>query len=104
MQLTKEREHLGKQIRKIIGDPTGKCYHASCAFYDLAGGKEAGYKAFRSTHNGESHWWIQKGNEIIDLTADQFDFEWPYHEGKGAGFYPNRSLLTRLIISEITKG
>ena len=38
----------------------------------------------------EQHWWLQDGDEIIDITAEQydmFDFDPPYDKGKETKWY-----------------
>lgn len=87
---------LIERVNDYIGDPTGWCYVVSEALYYYLGGKDAGLKPMQlswETENGThfSHWWlVDKDNEVIDLTADQFeiDYEFPYHQGKGRGFMP----------------
>lgn len=71
----------------------GHCYAASEALYHLLGGKSEGYVPCVASfeENGEklTHWWIRKGNQVYDPTAEQFtsiNQEPPYHLGKGAGF------------------
>lgn len=69
-------------------DPTGEpglsefqgyCYIATEAFCKVIPEARPYRNEFRS------HFWAQIGDEVWDLTADQFDFEWPYDEG-----YPTR--------------
>jgi hypothetical protein len=75
--------------RCVVGnDPTGKCYVASEVLYYLCGGKESGFKPVQGSWKGYSHWWLEhkETGEIVDLTAGQFDFKWPYENGRGRGF------------------
>ena len=65
----------------------GNCYFTSEAVYHLLGGKDAGWKPMRLTHEGTSHWYIQHESGFrIDLTKDQFKTEPDYSKGKGNGF------------------
>ncbi len=69
----------------------GYCYIASEALYHRWAKKE-GYKPARVTvHLGGgwvvSHWFLRRGEEILDITAAQFGKrKVPYHKAKGCGF------------------
>ena len=82
-------------IKAVIGDPYNQCYHASEAAYHLLGGRAAGYVPVvsRLTPN-LTHWWLRRPDgTVLDITADQFDFDYPYYTGKGCGFmtkHPSR--------------
>ncbi len=77
------------------------CYVMSEALY-YSWGKKHGLRPYRASlercpdvRGGHiSHWWLQDRNgKVYDLTAGQFDVEFPYHLGKPAGFltkYPSR--------------
>jgi len=72
---------------------TGFCYIAAEAAFHLLGGKSNGLKSYCAVYveDGKrcTHWWLTKGNWIIDPTASQYlelDLQPPYHLGKGAGF------------------
>lgn len=82
---------LIKRVKEWWDDPKGWCYAASEAIYYASGGKTAGITPMQAAIDidGErvSHWWLRDvDNNIIDVTADQFSFEFPYHLGKGRGF------------------
>lgn len=85
----------------------GHCYAASEALYHLLGGKDNGYKIMRGKGlNNEIHWWIvDKNNNILDPTAEQFYFvglKPPYENGRGSGFLTkNPSRRAKEIISRI---
>jgi hypothetical protein len=85
-------EHWKKIVRSRKCHPTtGHCYAASEALYHLLGGKNSGYKpAYGKTKNGNTHWWIvDKNNNILDVTAEQFYFfnaKPPYETGIFSGF------------------
>lgn len=65
---------------------SGMCYIASEAYYHLEG-KKLGYKPKRATYKSMSHWWLENENgSILDLTAAQFPFRFPYYLGKWAAF------------------
>lgn len=59
----------------------GHCYVASEAYYHLRGGKPMNMR-----HEGVSHWFILDGDEIVDLTADQFETVPDYSTARGCGF------------------
>jgi hypothetical protein len=95
-------KELIEAVRSWFDDPHGWCYTASEALYYLAGGKEAGLKPMRATVMVDgvkvSHWWLSDNGEIVDVTADQFDFPFPYETGKGCGFQTNMKGDTRELI------
>jgi hypothetical protein len=72
----------------------GHCYVASEALWHLLGGRESGWTPQILTHGtwpeglkpGETHWYLRKGDEVLDPTALQFRGEIPYSRGKGCGF------------------
>jgi len=68
----------------------GHCYHTTQAMYYFF--KDANLKAMSAKCQGpaEQHWWLQDGDEIIDITAEQydmFDFGPPYDKGKETKWY-----------------
>jgi len=81
-------------------DPAGYCYAASEALYHYLGGKESGLtpkqlridlvtlQPTREVRGDTvSHWWLEdKDGNVIDATADQFNFAFPYKLGRGRGF------------------
>lgn len=98
-----ESDLIERVQNALPNDVTGWCYSASEALYYLAGGKEAGLKPCQSAiwvdERRVSHWWLEDtdGN-IYDLTAEQFDFPWPYHTGKGRGFQTKRATATENLL------
>jgi hypothetical protein len=89
-------------IKRVIGNPKGKCYYASEAAYHLLGGKEAGYTPMVATYDESdeatgryfhnTHWWLRRADgTILDITAGQYDYCFPYSSlGKGCGFLTKR--------------
>ena len=79
----------------------GACYITSEAVYHLIKDKYP-LQVKRHKMQDVTHWWLETGNEIIDPTAEQFDFEYPYHLGKNSAFLtvvPSKRceiLLTRI--------
>ena len=65
----------------------GHCYVASEAAWHMWG-KENGYRPKYLKVDGETHWYLQhhETGAILDITAEQFDFELDYSAGKGCGF------------------
>jgi len=72
---------------------SGQCYVASEAFYWIIG-KELGFKPHVLSHKdcpellreGETHWFLMKDKHVVlDITADQFKGNIPYHLGKPNG-------------------
>ena len=98
----------------------GHCAIASEAFYWLAGGKEAGFvpvvcsyykddkgeywlgKIPPENSHKETHWWIRgskngergKG-EVYDITAEQYNFPFPYQYGRNSGFMQPQGLPSK---------
>lgn len=64
----------------------GLCYVATEAAYHYLGGKEAGYTAHYMVHEGVGHWFLKRGDTLIDLTAGQFDTLPDYSLAKRKGF------------------
>ena len=68
----------------------GHCYHATQAMYYFF--KDVNLKAMSAKCQGpaEQHWWLQDGDKIIDITAEQYDmfnFDPPYDKGKETKWY-----------------
>lgn len=98
-------EGYSEKIRQWWDDPKGWCYVASEALYYLMGGKGAGLKPMQGKVGDISHWWlVDTDGNVIDLTADQFDFPWPYEQGVGRGFMPNMKNDTRELIEWVENG
>lgn len=102
---TKEINNLISLIQKNLTDDllkpkyrgrkekyAGHCYVASECFYYLYG-KDHGWKpyCFRNSA-GETHWWLQKESEIIDITAEQLPPGYDYSRGRLQFFvnYPSK--------------
>lgn len=75
-----------KQITKDTHPYFGHCYIATEAAYHIQG-KQEGYKpqVMRIDEN-TTHWYLKKGDEILDITQEQFPFELDYSLGRGCGF------------------
>jgi hypothetical protein len=100
-------EALKARVRAEIGDPHDQCYTASEALYVLAGGKAAGitpmHGVVETEHTRISHWWLRdEDGSVVDLTADQFDFPWPYAEGRGRGFQTHMKRAARELVERLS--
>jgi hypothetical protein len=117
-RLHEAKKLLRKDWRKLNENAphaTGFCYIAAEACYHLLGGKEAGLKSYYAVYEEDgmrcTHWWLKKGNKIIDPTASQYTklgLKPPYHLGKGSGFLTLKpsyraALLMKLVKSFIKK-
>lgn len=96
-------QRLVNKVRKWFDDPAGWCYTASEAIYYASGGKDAGITPMQATLEWQgmhvSHWWLRdEDGSIIDATADQFPFAFPYHLGKGRGFMPKMKADTKELL------
>ena len=109
IQSVLSKDLLSPTWKNIVEDgdhvSTGHCYIAAEAIYHLLGGKEAGLKPYVAREGDETHWWIQRGQEIIDPTAEQYlsiGLYPPYSKGKGSGFLTkDPSKRAKLIISRM---
>lgn len=70
----------------------GHCYVASEALYHFSGGKDSELVPAVVEHEGQTHWFLidKNTNQIIDITAKQFDKAVAYSKARKMGF------LTRL--------
>jgi|TARA_B110000977_G_C10929363_1_gene436451 hypothetical protein len=67
----------------------GHCYHASQALYYLMNTDQLkGYSA--EDYRGEKHWWLQEGDQVFDVTSDQYHSvgqKPPHDKGKVTKWY-----------------
>lgn len=82
---------LIERVQQWWDDPKGWCYVASEALYVLSGGKASGITPMQARIDVDgqsvSHWWLRDSDgSIVDATAEQFDFPFPYETGRGRGF------------------
>lgn len=94
---------LIQKAKQWFDDPEGWCYTVSEAIYYKSGGKAAGIKPMQASIEVDgyhiSHWWLQdEDGSIVDATADQFDFPFPYELGRGRGFQTNMKNDTRELL------
>ncbi len=89
---------------------SGHCYVAAEALWHLLGAAESGYVPHVLSHElwpeglnpGETHWFLRKGDKLLDPTAGQFDCPIAYDKGRANGFLttePSRRagiLITRV--------
>lgn len=62
----------------------GFCYIATEAFCHVM--NRAGINAQPFCDWGRTHFWACINDTVWDLTADQFDYEYPYHDGRSTRF------------------
>lgn len=83
------------------GPLDGHCYVATESFYALYG-KANGWKPYcHRSSNGDTHWWLQNGLEILDITAEQFETEYDYSKGHKQFFVNYPSKRCKIIIERI---
>ena len=87
--LTKENEKTKPPGNKYWG----KCYIASESMYHYYGGKNSPFQPMNMKHEGRSHWFLRRrnNNQIIDLTADQYQTMPDYSLAVGRGFLPTKN-------------
>jgi len=76
----------------------GFAYPAAEAYFNLAGGYDAGLTPMHLKHRGKSHWWLtDKDGRVIDLTlARRERSDFPYHRGERRPFrYTSAGLSSR---------
>lgn len=67
----------------------GHCYHSSQALFYLIDTHEL-VPMSGEDYRGEKHWWLQNGERIYDVTAEQYYSVGklpPYHSGKKSKWY-----------------
>lgn len=82
----------------------GHCYAATEALYHLLGGPQSGWKPVRGKDpQGVTHWWLQRGEERLDPTGEQYE-EPPYAAGHPGGFLTREpSKRARIIMQRVTE-
>jgi hypothetical protein len=67
----------------------GHCYHSSQALFYLMDTDQL-VSMSAEDYRGEKHWWLQNGEKIYDVTAEQYYSVGklpPYHSGKKSKWY-----------------
>lgn len=83
----------------------GHCYVASEVYFHIKGGYDQGYQVYRVNHRGDTHWFLKnESDEVIDLTAEQFDEPIPYEQATKTGFLTKEpSKRAKQVIKELKK-
>ena len=105
----KIQDNLSQDLLKpqFKGHPNklwGHCYVASEALYHLLGADASYYRPMRIKVNSVNHWFLKnkKTNEILDVTAEQFDFKLDYSKAKNAAFLTKKpSKRCKILIERI---
>ena len=91
----------------------GHCYHASQALYYLMNTDQLkGYSA--EDYRGEKHWWLQDGDQVFDVTSDQYHSvgqKPPHDKGKVTKWYGSQerpqqislNLMARVLKNRLIK-
>jgi hypothetical protein len=76
------------QYRSGFGRFDGFAYVATEAYFQLAGGYEAGLHPMQHKRRGKSHWWlVDSDGRVIDLTLGTRETSsFPYHRGQRRPF------------------
>ena len=83
---------------------SGHCYVAAEALYWLLGGPKSGYTSCVLRLDTErTHWFLRRGDEILDPTAEQFSERVPYELGRGSGFLTKGPSRRARIVMERVK-
>lgn len=78
------------RLSRYRGNPNelaGHCYIVSEALYWLSARR---LKPMFVRHEGEPHWFLKYGDDVIDITATQFKTPVPYDKAIGKGFLTNK--------------
>ena len=73
----------------LINQKYGHCYHSTQALFYLMDTDEL-QPMNGIDYRGDYHWWLQNGERIYDITAEQYYSVGklpPYHQGKKAKWY-----------------
>lgn len=99
-----ELSHLRKKEYANHPNPLGgMCYIVSEALYHFDKGA---YKPMNMKHEGVQHWFLIRlvDNEVVDLTADQFQTEPDYTQAVGRGFLTKQpSKRAQLLLNHMEK-
>jgi len=100
---------INYQGGKINHPMYGHCHHAALSMYILLGGKEKGYKLQKADDtDGIIHYWlINKDNEIIDPTKEQYtdlNRELPYNRKKDNRASYRQTKAVKHILNKINQG
>ena len=98
-------ELLKPEYRNASRPYAGHCYVASEAYYHLMGGRDVGLRPQVIRHEGSTHWYLRDGDDnVIDLTAEQFESTVPYESGRGCGFLTKApSKRAQIVIDRVRK-
>ena len=83
----------------------GHCYHSSQALYYLIDTDRL-VPMSGEDYRGEKHWWIQDGNNIYDVTADQYYSKSkvpPHSKGKKSAWYGWRQRPQQISLNLMKK-
>jgi len=100
MKLGQAIDRVLRNVNELGLGRAPECYAVSEAVYRLTGGKDAGIHVMRIPMDFQSHWFLRGPyGEIIDLTAGQFNGEYPdYRTAVRAAFYPQCSNLAKELM------
>jgi len=102
------KKNLIKLIRKNLTDDllkpayrgrpekyAGHCYVATECFYYIYGRYNGWKPKCYKYENGETHWWLEKDGEVLDITAQQLTQGFDYSKGRSQFFvnYPSKRCL-----------
>lgn len=85
-----------KRYRSNVHPLAGHCYVASEVLWNLLGGINSDYFPYRLKikETGDSHWFLKHNHtgNILDITAEQYDFKLNYDEAKRCMFLYSTSV------------
>jgi hypothetical protein len=89
-----------------LGRYDGFAYVAAEAYFNLAGGYDAGLHPMHLKYRGKSHWWlVDSQGRVIDLTlAPRETSSFPYHRGKRRPFRYTPAGISRRARTIVERG
>ena len=103
------RKVQAEKENKLIGH----CYVAAEACYHILGGKGGSFNAYTLNNKtfpeglkkGEVHWFLRKGEIILDPTKEQFNIPVPYNKARRQAFLTKKpSKRAATVIKKVNKG
>lgn len=96
---------LKPKYRGMPGKYAGHCYVATECYYYIYGRWNGWFPYCHRNRHGETHWWLEKDGEVLDITAEQFESEYDYSKGHRQFFvsYPSKrcEILARRVKSDL---
>ena len=78
---------------------SGHCYVASEAAWHLLGATDSSWRPYVGRVGDLTHWWLQDGDTVLDITGGQFPHGFDHSLGRKCGFLTKEpSKRARILI------